>query len=108
MNLELCEKINTNNLSGKIDVMRLANEGRTVVCKPRGFHCEFQLCHQTPSWNWSEITYGILKPEPREMWFNRWPNGSEDGPWSSCDGAATIAASKGGGARQVCYREVIE
>lgn len=108
MKLELCEKINTSYLSGKAEVMRLAAEGRQVVWKPAGFHCEFQLCTQPPSWDWSKITYGVLKAAPREMWFNRWPNGSEDGPWSSCDGAATIAASKGFGARQVCYREVIE
>lgn len=46
-----------------------------------------------------------IKPEPREIWFNRNVNGHDRGDYSSREVAESYARL---GDRQVCYREVIE
>lgn len=46
-----------------------------------------------------------IKPEPREFWVNRYPNGNESGKCLTRHEAEGVAIS---GAVQVCYREVIE
>ncbi len=47
-----------------------------------------------------------IKPEPREIWVNRYPNGSES-YWFNSKLAAYRCRSNDT-AVQVCYREVIE
>ena len=46
-----------------------------------------------------------IKPEPKEIWMNRYETGDEIGPYYSCDVARTCANP---GATQVRYREVVE
>lgn len=46
-----------------------------------------------------------IKPEPREIWVNRYPEDFESGRYSTREDAVSNAAI---GAVQVCYREVIE
>lgn len=46
-----------------------------------------------------------IKPEPREVWFNRYPDGSEFGRYTCREEAVEMASI---GAVQVCWREVIE
>lgn len=46
-----------------------------------------------------------IKPEPREIWMNRYPDGTESGAYPDKEMAAFGGASD---AIQVCYREVIE
>lgn len=48
-----------------------------------------------------------IKPEPREIWFNRYPSGVENGPYS-CKEAAIEFANHDTVPVQVCYREVLE
>lgn len=50
------------------------------------------------------ITYRI-KPEPKEVWFNRYEHGVTNGPYGSKEEAENHA---GNFANQVRYREVIE
>lgn len=52
------------------------------------------------------ITYRI-KPEPREVWINRFPDGHNGLTWYESEEAAHRAYGRVG-AVQVCYREVIE
>lgn len=50
-----------------------------------------------------------IKPEPREIWVNRYPDGRETSAFSSRQDAVADAAIDGDGtAKQICYREVIE
>lgn len=50
-----------------------------------------------------------VKPEPREIWANRYPDGSESPAYSSREEAVDDAGLDGvGTAKQICYREVIE
>ncbi len=46
-----------------------------------------------------------IKPEPKDIWMNRYVAGDEIGPYSSCDVARSCASP---GATQVRYREVVE
>lgn len=52
-----------------------------------------------------DVTRFRIKPEPREIWVNRYPDGAESGAYPAKD-----CAVRGGGpsAIQVRYREVIE
>jgi len=46
-----------------------------------------------------------IKPEPREWWYNRYPDGRDCGGYASKESAQRYADA---GAIQVRYREVIE
>lgn len=46
-----------------------------------------------------------IKPDPKEFWVNRYPDGTEEGRHASKMFALNSSASS---AIQVCYREVIE
>lgn len=46
-----------------------------------------------------------IKPEPREIWVNRYPDGTEYGRYES---ERLAEVHSGHGSIQVCYREVIE
>lgn len=48
-----------------------------------------------------------IKPEPREIWSNRYPDGSESATKFTSEKAAMLATNDPK-ATQVCYREVIE
>jgi len=47
-----------------------------------------------------------IKPEPKEIWMNRYPNGAHFGPFDSKQDAHWGCANDT--AIQVCFREVIE
>lgn len=55
----------------------------------------------------SEIPASLyrIKPEPREIWVNRYPDGTESGRYES---KRLAEVNSGYSAKQVCYREVIE
>lgn len=57
-----------------------------------------------PSFDFPPDQYRI-KPEPKEVWFNRYEHGVTHGPYGSKEEAENNAANF---ATQVRYREVIE
>ncbi len=62
------EKIDTTTTAGKIEVMRLADEGRLVV--QRTFPNEGWIRQSSPAWDWREVDYAIVFAEvgPRDVW----------------------------------------
>lgn len=52
-------------------------------------------------------SYYRIKPEPREIWYNRYETGIESGPYRSKEKAIERAHHEYKMV-QVCYREVIE
>jgi hypothetical protein len=52
------------------------------------------------------VTNYRIKPEPKEIWVNRYPNGVESGPYEDEQEARRLRANDS--PIQVRYREVIE
>lgn len=70
------EPIDTSTTEGKIEVMRLASEGRRVATKPvdpqlAPFGPEKWMETSSPVWGWSEDRYAIIAEPvgPEEVWM---------------------------------------
>jgi len=62
------EQIDTSTTAGKVEVMRLAMEGRTVATTNNAG--EWRVC-STPEWAWDSYDYAIIAEPagPDEMWL---------------------------------------
>lgn len=71
------EQIDTSTTAGKVEVMRLAAEGRRVahltLTEPTDGFCPVAK----PSWNWPEIDYAIIAEPvgPDEVWVPMYDDG---------------------------------
>lgn len=97
--------MNASNAKDYLPLVQALAEGKVIQHSPTG---------ASPWWDDAEdldftdspSNYRI-KPEPREVWINRFPNGHDGLTWYESEEAAHRAYSCAG-AVQVCYREVIE
>lgn len=98
--------MNKKNAADYLPLVQALAEGKTIQCGDD--NCgwsdikDFEECaFSHPPHNYR------IKPEPKEIWFNRYNTGVESGPYESKEKAIEFAFH-GRPITQVCYREVIE
>lgn len=92
--------MNASNAKDYLPLVRALAEGRVI--EHHGSGGWYQL--NNPSFQDPPSDYRI-KPEPREVWFNRYEHDVTHGPYASREEAENYA---GNFATQVRYREVVE
>ncbi len=92
--------MNKDNAKDYLPLVQALADGKVI--QHRGVNGWYSV--DAPSFDSPASDYRI-KPEPREFWVNRYPNGNESGKCLTRHEAEGVAIS---GAVQVCYREVIE
>lgn len=99
MNLE---QIDTSTTAGKIEVMRLAEQGRNIVSRPTerrarlfGLSTDWEPAPY-PNWNWSVRVYAVIAEpvEPNEVWAVVFP-ASHVGFWEDGESAHRVAMANG-------------
>jgi len=94
--------VNKNNAADYLPLVQALADGKTI-----------QFCYNEVDWAddptpafgaWPADRFRI-KPEPREIWVNRYSDGVDGQPYRTREEAVRMAEST---AVQVCYREVIE
>ncbi|KOQ78848.1 hypothetical protein ABW45_04560 [Stenotrophomonas maltophilia] len=93
--------MNKDNAKAFLPLVQALAEGRVI--EHRGSGGWYQL--NNPTFQDPPSDYRI-KPEPREIWVNRYPNGMENGIFSTEHAAKLHRANDT--AVQIRYREVIE
>lgn len=94
--------MNAENAKDYLPLVQALADGKTLQSNVSGTWDDID----EPLFQNSPTTYRI-KPEPREIWFNRYPSGMENGPYS-CKEAAIEFANPDTVPVQVRYREVLE
>lgn len=94
--------MNSNNAKGYLPLVQALADGRVV----QGKFLDGWRDLNVVSFDMDACCYRI-KPEPREVWFNRYPDGSEYGPFDT-EIEAIDDCDESQGSVQVRYREVVE
>lgn len=94
--------MNASNAKDYLPMVQALAEGRVI--EHRGSGGWYQL--NNPSFQDPPSDYRI-KPEPKELWTNRYSDGSESPAYESRE-VAESDADEDDPCVQVCYREVIE
>jgi len=94
--------MNKDNAKDYLPLVQALSDGKVI--QARMFSCDSWKDCARPDFTMDPSSYRI-KPEPREWWYNRYPDGRDCGGYASKESAQRYADA---GAIQVCYREVIE
>lgn len=95
--------MNKNNAKDFLPLVQALAEGKVIQI--RMFSCDPWKDCSRPDFTMDPPNYRI-KPEPREIWVNRYPNGMENGIFNTEHAAKLHRANDT--AVQIRYREVIE
>lgn len=96
--------MNKDNAKDYLPLVQALAEGRVIQYKGRCSE-KFEDVAELDI-NWPAYEYRI-KPEPREIWVNRYKSGVESGHFG-CRDEAKEFANPDHDVTQVCYREVLE
>jgi hypothetical protein len=95
--------VNKENAKDYLPLVQALADGK-VIQKSDSYGDWFDVDH--PAFDVDPVRYRI-KPDPREIWVNRFPDGHEGYSWYETEEGAHRAYGRVG-AVQVRYREVIE
>lgn len=95
--------MNKDNAKDYLPLVQALADGKQIQSQ-LGLRLEWRDTNH-PDFSMSPEQYRI-KPEPKEIWMNRYPNGAHFGPFDSKQDAHWGRANDT--AIQVCFREVIE
>lgn len=96
--------MNASNARDYLPLVQALAEGKVIQASMS--HSGEWYDHTSPDFTMQPDRYRI-KPEPREIWVNRFPDGHDGLTWYETEEAAHRAYGRVG-AVQVRYREVIE
>lgn len=96
--------MNSSNAKDYLPLVQALAEGRVIECQ-LDEHLKWRET-ANPDFSMAPEQYRI-KPEPREVWINRFPDGHDGLTWYETEEAAHRAYGRVG-AIQVRYREVME